>query len=89
MVILHHHHLYNLDLEFLWNEFDITYLCTQIHSCSLPSNQFRKLAFTMNVFVKFSFLNCHTKTRVSNLMHFQREMVHFFLQKRGVEQRKC
>ena len=23
--------------------------------------------------------NCHTKTHVSNLMHFQEEVVHFFL----------
>ena len=30
-------------------------------------------------------VNCHTKTRVINLIHFKEEMVHFFPQKRGVE----
>ena len=35
------------------------------------------------------FLNCHTKIHVSNLMHFQGEMVHLFLQKQGTEKRKC
>ena len=28
---------------------------------------------------KFSCQNCHTKTHVTNLMHFQGEMVHCFL----------
>ena len=29
------------------------------------------------------------KTHVSNLMHFQGEMVYFFPEKRGAEKRKC
>ena len=33
--------------------------------------------------------NCHTKTRMSNSLHFQKKMVNFFPQKRGAEKRKC
>ena len=29
--------------------------------------------------VKLSYLNCQSKIHVSNLMHFQGEIVHFFL----------
>ena len=50
----------------------------------LKMHKFHCDNFNKNL-TKYSCFNYHTKTHVSNLLHFQGEMVHFFLPKRGAE----
>ena len=50
---------------------------------SLKMHQIWRFSFFMIILTKklttFSYYNCHTNTDVSNFMHFQVEMVRFFL----------
>ena len=43
------------------------------------------MKFLQDNLTNFSTWNCHTKSYVSNLMHFQEEIVQFFPQKQGAE----
>ena len=56
---------------------------------SLKMHQFLHMSFCMkiltNKFNKIFLLKLSYKTHVSNLMHFQEEMVNIFPQKRGAE----